>query len=373
VSKLTFEQLVHLKVILSVEFLGPVKIRSLLSKFKTLENILKADKISISETEGIGPILAKRIKDVSRKMNEMEKSVSEELEKVKKNNIKILTVWDEEYPQILKKIYDPPLLLYIKGEIKKEDLLSIAIVGTRNISNYGRIQTERITKELVDQGITIVSGVARGVDSTAHKITIQNNGRTIGVIACGINKVYPPENKLLYQQISENGALISEHPLDTLADPRFFPQRNRIISGLSLGTVVIESGIEGGAIQTAHYALEQGREVFAVPGNLEIKQSEGTNRLIQKGEAKLITNAEDILVELNLILKPKNFSKNQKQPEGLSLFEEKIFNILNNQQKHIDLISKESGLTTSECLVHLLGLEFKGLIKQFPGMNFSIS
>lgn len=372
-SKLSFEQLLHLKLILSVDFLGPVKIRTLLSKFKTIENIFKESKQSLSETDGIGTILAQRIKEVYRNKNEMEKTLTKELEKLEKFNGRIVTVWDEEYPLILKKIYDPPLLFYIKGNLIEDDKHSVAVVGTRKITEYGKSQTERITKELVEQGITIVSGVARGVDSVAHRTSIQNSGRTIGVIANGLNIYYPPENKKLYEQISENGALISEYPLDTIADPRYFPQRNRIIAGLSLGTVVVESGIEGGAIQTALYALEQGREVFAVPGNLQIKQSEGTNLLIQKGEAKLITNSEDILVELNLKLKPIEGKNIPKKVEGLSLFEEKIYTILTQQTKHIDIISKESGLTTSECLVHLLGLEFKGLIKQFPGMNFSLS
>lgn len=372
-SKLSFEQLLHLKLILSVEFLGPVKIRTLLAKFKTIENIFKESKQSLSETDGIGSILARRIKEVYRNKKEIEITLTKELEKLEKFNGRIITVWDEEYPLILKKIYDPPLLFYIKGKLTEDDKHSVAVVGTRKITEYGKSQTERITKELVEQEITIVSGVARGVDSVAHRTSIQNSGRTIGVIANGLNIYYPPENKQLYEQISENGALISEYPLDTVADPRFFPQRNRIIAGLSLGTVVVESGIEGGAIQTALYALEQGREVFAVPGNLLIKQSEGTNLLIQKGEAKLITNAEDILVELNLKLKPIQGKNIPKKVEGLSLFEEKIYTVLSQETKHIDKISIETGLTSSECLVHLLGLEFKGLIKQFPGMNFSLS
>ena len=212
----------------------------------------------------------------------------------------------------------------------------------------------------------------RGIDSTAHFSALKNNGRTIAVIGSGLDIIYPAENKKLFNQIAENGVIISEFPLGTIPNAENFPKRNRIISGISLGTLVIETAITGGAMQTARLALDQNREVFAIPGNLGVRQSEGTNLLIQRGEAELIKNAEDILIELELKLKPilgKNIPKQQKD---LTIFEEKIYNCLLNEPLHIDKIAEKTEQSTSDCLVHLLSLEFKGLVKQLPGKMFML-
>ena len=196
-------------------------------------------------------------------------------------------------------------------------MYSIAIVGTRQPTNYGKVQAERIASELALQGITVVSGMARGIDSIAHTRTVRDNGRTVAIIGSGLDVIYPPENRKLFQQIIENGMVISEYPLGTKPDAQNFPKRNRIISGLTLGTVVIETGVKGGAMQTASFALDQGKEVFAIPGNLGVRQSEGTNLLIQKGEAALIRSAEDILLELELKLQPVLGKNVPKKAEGL--------------------------------------------------------
>ena len=371
-TKLNIEDLTRLRLLLSIEGIGPGKIRNLLSKFHTLHDILSSDFNSLHDVDGISDNLAKRICSGLSRFEEMKSEIFKELEKLDKLHTSIITIWDKEYPALLKKIYDPPLILYVKGELIEADNFSIAIVGTRLPTNYGKIQAEKFAADLALQNITIVSGMARGIDSVAHWTTLKNNRRTIAIIGSGIDVVYPPENRKLFEGITENGAVISEFKPGTKPDAQNFPRRNRIISGLSLGCIVIETGINGGAMQTASFALDQGREVFAVPGNNGIRQAEGTNLLIQKGEAKLIVLAEDVLTELNLKLKPVIGKNIPRQQTELNLFEEKIINALNNEPVQIDKISCLTSLSTSDCLVNLLSLEFKGLVKQLPGKMFAL-
>ena len=210
------------------------------------------------------------------------------------------------------------------------------------------------------------------VDSVAHSSALKNNGRTIAVIGSGLDVIYPAENKKLFNEIKEKGVIISEFNLGTIPNAENFPKRNRIISGLTLGTLVVETAITGGAMQTARLSLDQNREVFAIPGNLGVKQSEGTNMLIQRGEAELIKNAEDILQELELKLKPVLGKNIPKQQKDLTIFEEKIYNCLLNEALHIDKLAEKTDLSTSDCLVNLLSLEFKGMVKQLPGKMFML-
>ena len=371
-SKLSFEQLTDLFLLLSVDGIGPGKLRNLLAKFRSTKNILSADYQSLMNVEGISTNLAKRIRKASQDREETEKFTNKELKKLEKLGGKLITIWDQEYPSILKKIYDPPILFYILGEFTESDQYSISVVGTRQPTNYGKVQAEKISTDLSKQGITIVSGMARGIDSIAHNSAIKSGGRTIAIIGSGLDIIYPAENRKLFEKISENGAVISEFALGTKPDAQNFPRRNRIISGLSLGVVVIETGIQGGAMQTASLALDQNREVFALPGNVGVKQSEGTNLLIQKGEAKLITSADDVISELEIKLKPVLGKNIPKQQIDLSLFEEKIINVMNSEPLHIDNIASLANLSTSDCLVNLLSLEFKGLIKQLPGKMFAL-
>jgi len=371
-SKLSLEQITFLYALLSVEGIGPARIRGLLAKFKSLENIFASDYNSILTVEGISTNLAKRILTARKNFNETKDWVKVELTRLQKLDAKLITVWDEEYPELLKKIFDPPLILQVKGNITKEDNFSIAMVGTRMPTNYGKIQAEKIASELAEQTITIVSGMARGIDSICHSAALKKSGRTIAIVGSGLDVIYPPENNKLFGQISEQGAIISEFKLGTKPDGVNFPRRNRIISGLSLGCIIVETQVVGGAMQTARFALDQNREVFAVPGNVGVKQSEGTNLLIQRGEAQLIKSAEDVLLSLELKLKPilgKNIPKHQ---EELNLFEEKIINALNSEPLHIDKIASLANLSTSDSLVHLLSLEFKGLVKQLPGKMFAL-
>lgn len=371
-SKLNFEQLADLLLLLSVDGIGPGKIRNLLARFKKVNKIISASYSDLIKADGISKELASRIQKANSHRSEIENNLEKDLLRLEKINGKIVTVWDEEFPTILKKIYDPPLILYVKGHFDEKDNYSIAIVGTRQPTGYGKIQAEKITEELVSQNITIVSGMARGVDSISHRTALKNNGRTIAVIGSGLDVIYPPENKKLFDEISEQGLILSEFNLGTKPDAPNFPKRNRIIAGLTLGTVIIETGITGGAMQTARLALDQNREVFAIPGNLGVRQAEGNNLLIQRGEAELIRSAEDILIELELKLKPV-IGKNIPKPQiDLTVFEEKIISALNNDPIQIDKIAEMADMSTSDCLVNLLSLEFKGLVKQLPGKMFCL-
>ena len=365
-----FLNLVRLKLLLSIDGIGPGKILSLLSKFQNFENIFNANVNQLSDTNGINKNLSTRIFQSRKNFDSCKSDCEKEFSKLAKLNAGIITFWDDDYPDLLKKIYYPPLIIYCIGQFSERDKHTVAIVGTRQPTQYGRTITEKITAELVNQYISIVSGMARGIDSIAHQTAIKFGGRTIAVIGSGLDIIYPPENKNLFRQISEHGVVVSEYQLGTKPDAQNFPRRNRIISGLSLGTLLIETKLNGGAMQTAAYAIDQNREVFAIPGNLNVKQSEGPNALIQRGEAKLVTNSEDILTELRLRLKPE-IGKNIPHPSiELNLFERKLLSILNNDPKHIDDIATHSSMTISDCLVNLLTLEFKGLIKQLPGKMF---
>ncbi len=371
-GKLSFEQLTDLYLLLSVDRIGPAKIRNLLARFKKLPNILTASTSDLVETDGISKELASRIRKISSQKDSVQKFLEKELKSLDKLGARIITVWDEDFPTLLKKIYDPPLVLYVMGEFDEKDKYSIGVVGTRMPTNYGKIQTEKIVNDLVEQNITIVSGLARGIDSIAHSSALKNNGRTIAIIGSGLDVIYPAENKKLFNEIKEKGVIISEFNLGTIPNAENFPKRNRIISGLTLGTLVIETAITGGAMQTARLALDQNREVFAIPGNLGIKQSEGTNMLIQRGEAELIKSAEDILTELELKLKPVLGKNIPKKQTDLTIFEEKIYNCLLTEPLQIDKIAEMTNQSTSDCLVNLLSLEFKGMVKQLPGKMFML-
>ena len=372
-TKLNLEQIVSLRLLLSVEGIGPGKIRNLLACFKSIENILSASHNELTQAEQISQILAQRIKKASLIKDTFRKKIKDETDRLSKMGASIITVWDKCYPPLLKKIYDPPLILYSLGSITEADSYSVAIVGTRQPTNYGKIQAERFAEDLSMQGVTVVSGMARGIDSIAHRATLKQGGRTIAVIGSGLDVIYPPENRQLFNDITNNGVVLTEFELGTKPDAQNFPRRNRIISGISLGTIIIESGVTGGAMQTAAFALEQNREIFAVPGNLGVRQSEGTNALIQRSGAKLVCRIDDVIQELEIKLKPvigKNIPRTAEVE--LNMFEEKLMACLDTEPKQIDRISELSNLSTSDCLVYLLSLEFKGLIKQYPGKMFSL-
>ncbi|MBI4811165.1 MAG: DNA-protecting protein DprA [Ignavibacteriales bacterium] len=287
--------------------------------------------------------------------------------------VKVLTFWDNQYPELLKRIYDPPSYLFVDGDVIDTDKYSIAIVGTRTPSEYGTMMTEKLTQEFTKLGLTIVSGLARGIDTIAHSTVLKSNGRTLAVIGSGLDVIYPPENKSMSRKISSHGAVITEYAMETKPDAVNFPRRNRIISGVSLGTLVIETDVDGGAMITANTALDQNREVFALPGSVSSKRSRGCHALIKEGRAKLVESVDDILAELSFKLKPilkKSPRTESKPPPDVTIFEKSILDALSDTPSHIDVITELTKLSISDVLVNLLSLEFKGLIKQLPGKMF---
>lgn len=285
------------------------------------------------------------------------------------NNIRKITLQDKNYPAILKEIHNPPKQIYIKGEIIPQDKVAVAVVGTRKYTPYGKQVALEIAGKLAKLGITIVSGLAKGIDTFAHRSALENEGRTIAVLGTGLDKksFYPAENYKLSEKIAKNGAVISEYPEGTRGTKFTFPERNRIVSGLSLGVVVVEAPEKSGALITAALAVEQNREVFAVPGSIYEKNSQGTNKLIQMG-AKLITDVDDILEELNLSHLIKQPKKKKIKPENKK--EEIIISLLSAQPTHIDDLIKKSKLSTSVVNSTLMILELKGVIRNLGKNNF---
>lgn len=342
-----------------IKDLGSVLVKRLITKFNSAENIFSATIEELAEIDGIGIQRAKRIKEFN-KWNEIDRIIN----LCEKRQIKIYSLNDEEYPKYLKEIYDPPVVLFCKGEIKPEDHFGLAIVGSRKLSEYGRRVTEQLASQIAQCGITIVSGLARGIDSVAHKSAISNGSRTIAVLGSGVLNIYPPENRLLAEKIIHNGAILSEFYPEEGPKKENFPRRNRIISGMSIGTVVTEASINSGALITASFALEQGREVFAVPGNINSKNSEGTNYLIQKG-AKLVTKVEDILDEIMHFI-PSLKKQYKTETVELDSEERDIFNIL-DELLTTDEIVLRTGIRITKVLEILLRLEIKGLITKIEG------
>ncbi len=346
---------------------GSVLIKRLLERFGTPEAVFRASVKELLEVEGLSTKVAEEIRK-----GPSEEAVKREIALVERTGAKILTLKDEDYPSRLRNIYDPPPLLYLKGELRKGDELAISIVGSRKTTPYGRWVTERISQALARNGLTIVSGMARGVDSVAHWGAISGGGRTIAVLGCGVDVVYPRENRTLYTRIIEQGAVLSEFPMGSPPEGGHFPKRNRLISGLSLGVVVVEAGPESGSLITANYALEQGREVFAIPGNVGAGGSRGTNRLIKEG-AKLVESSEDILEEILPQWQKEREKNEEARPKGPELTEEEsqIYEVLSETPLHIDEIIRESRLDPGSVSSLLLILELKGLITQWPGKCFT--
>ncbi|MEE9225397.1 MAG: DNA-processing protein DprA [Bacteroidota bacterium] len=356
--------------------IGPSRLRALVSHFKSPTAVLQASARDLVAVDGFDKKLALNIarqRDGHGNRLGM-KFADEQLSKLNKVDGRVITYWDDEYPELLKKIYDPPPFLFVRGSLKPADKFAVALVGTRSPSVYGKLIAEKLTVGLVSVGVTIVSGLARGIDTTVHRAALKSGGRTLAVIGSGIDIIYPPENRRLVDDVIECGAIVSEYSMGTKPDAVNFPRRNRIISGLSLGTVIVETTIQGGAMITANTALDQNREVFAVPGNVTERRAGGPNKLIQQGRAKLIETVEDIVAELEPRLKPLL----GQHPAGaktveipLSDAENTIYGLLSEKPLHIDALAERSVLPTSEALVHLLNLEFKDLVKQLPGKVFA--
>jgi DNA processing protein len=361
------------------EGVGNIGIRNLLSAFGTAAAVFRAGPGDLKSVQGINDRAAKNIlsfKDWQR--------VDWELDRAAKQKVSIITAKDALYPRYLLNIYDHPALLYVRGTLRQDDV-NIAVVGSRRASTYGKYTTERLSRELAFQGITVISGLARGIDSAAHRGALMARGRSIAVLGSGIDVIYPPENRELYERLSVQGALVSEFPFETPPNAPNFPARNRIISGMSLGVVVVEAGDRSGSLITARLALEQGREVFAVPGSIDASGSRGTHKLIRQG-AKLIEGVHDILEEITpqideagrkRLAKEGPRSARREKGESREVTEKsldedhiKVLKMLSAKPLDADSLITATGLRAQDIMKILLSLELAGYVEQHPGRGF---
>lgn len=353
----------------SIPALGSVRGRKLINYFGSPEDIWHADRHSFLGLQDLGPVLISRIMDPVLR-SEAEKH----LKNMAKNNIEAITLDNPEYPELLKEIYDPPLVIYKKGKLDTQKC--IAVVGSRRASEYGLKVAEKLAYDLAGLGINVVSGLARGIDSMAHEGALRASGITTAVLGCGVDIIYPHENAKLYDRILEHGAIISEYLPGHPPIPGNFPARNRIISGLCKGVAVIEANEKSGSLITANFALEQGRDVFSVPGNIVNSNSKGTNRLIREG-AKIVTGVQDILDEIDFF---ESLHENEKRHTGKSAdayiglgeVERKIVDQLLNGELHIDALSQRTGIDVKTLNSLLIILELSGYIEQRAGKMFSL-
>lgn len=330
--------------------------------FSSFQELFSKNPLELSMEGEIDYKLAEKI--VTELDQAKVKMFQSKLKEWESRNIKIISYLDENYPKILKEIAQPPWVIYALGDLDLLQQYSFAIVGTRNPTNYGKMVTEKLAKELAELGFVIISGLARGVDTIAHEGAINNNGKTVAVLGSGIDIIYPKENKKIYHSIVEKGLVLSEYPPGTEPRPGLFPQRNRIISGLTLGTLVIEASQKSGSLITAQHALEQSREVFAIPGPITSKQSIGSNSLIKQG-AKLVQCIEDIIEEYSyLTLEERNKVIEEIQ---LNHMEQKILSAISNTPIHIDEIFELMKMSLPDIYEGLLSLQLKKKIKQLPG------
>ncbi|MFA5069120.1 MAG: DNA-processing protein DprA [Candidatus Omnitrophota bacterium] len=350
-----------------VKDLGCVRLKSLLDVFKEPGAVLKSSFEKLRSVDGIGPIIAKGIMTASS-----DHDVDAEIELTRRAGVEIIAINDNNYPENLKNIYDPPVILYVKGAISRCDEISIAMVGSRRCTCYGMNMADEIARDLAAKGVTIVSGLARGIDTSAHKGALNGRGRTLAVLGSGLGNIYPPENLALSKDIADNGALISEFPMVTPPYRQNFPRRNRLISGISKAVVVVEAARKSGALITVDFALEQGRDVFAVPGMANRPSSRGANALIKQG-AKLIDNAEDILEELGIAVLDLDELSGKKivsNPEGLDGLEKKTYLSIPERPCYVDDIARFAGISQPTAQSVLFHLQVKGLIKRLPGGFF---
>jgi len=348
----------------SVRGIGPMKFRALLNHFGDLEEAWRADARELKEAG-----LDKRAL-VSFMNMRSTISLDGEMEKIERQGVKVLTWDDPAYPPRLLNIYNPPPVLYVKGDILDGDQWAVAVVGTRGATVYGKEAARQIAGGLARNGLTIVSGLARGIDSEAHRAALDAGGRTIAVLGSGVDIIYPAESRRLAQTVVERGAMVSEYAMGTQPEAGNFPPRNRIISGLSLGVVIVEAGERSGALITADFALEQGREVFAVPGNIFRKKSMGANKLIQQG-AKPVLSVEDILEELNLTMVSQQAEVRAIVPENET--EAALLEYITADPVHVDEIGQKSGLPIAQVSSTLALMELKGMVRQVGGMSYVLA
>lgn len=345
-----------------VKGIGAVRLRALLTYFGDAGTAWHAP---AEELQAVG-LSAKLVSNIIKARQDI--SLDEVWENILNLGITVLTWEDSDYPSRLREVSPSPPVLYIRGEIKPEDEWAVALVGTRRMTAYGRQVTERITTHLVQAGITLVSGLARGIDGAAHQAALQAGGRTLAVLGCGVDRVYPPDHRKLAAQIMEQGALISDYPPGTAPEASNFPPRNRIISGLSMATVVVEAGQKSGALITAEFAVEQGREVFAVPGNVLAPQSKGPNRLIQDG-ARVLLDPQEILEVLDLTRITQHNLARTVLPSNAT--EAQLFGVLSHEPMHVDEIRSQTNFPIEQVTSTLALMELKGMVRQVGGMRYT--
>lgn len=356
--------------------LGPARIKAVVDRFGCRTDLLRASADVFREVPGIGRSLAEEIAgflSCAGKRREAEEAALLQLEELERHQAALVTIVDPAYPALLKEIYDPPPFLFVRGSLSDHDHPSIAVVGTRRASAYGKQAAAQFSGELAARGVEIVSGLAYGIDTVAHDAAIRAGGRTIAVLASGVNQIYTDPKGKIWPEIVERGALVSEERFGSEMLPAKFPKRNRIIAGMTLGTIIVESDLKGGSLITASCALEQNREVFAVPGTIYSHNSRGTNRLIQTGQAKAVLATEDVLDELN-IPAPRGTviasTRNGSAALTISEEERRLLSSMDTDPVHLDALSVLTGHDTSELLVLLFELELKKAVVQLPGQFF---
>jgi DNA processing protein len=345
--------------------LGGVALQGLLAAFGSVLAAWGGSREALLQVPGIGPITATAMRRFP-----WSQRLREDQARVVEAGLQVLVWGDPEYPARLREVPSAPPVLYLRGGLEAGDEAAIALVGARHATAYGQEMAQELARELARRGLTIVSGLARGIDAAAHQGALEAGGRTLAVLGNGLDQVYPPEHRSLADRVAASGALVSEFPLGTAPLPAHFPRRNRIISGLSLGVVVVEAGVGSGALITAHHALEQGREVFAVPGRVHARYSEGCHRLIKAG-AKLVESWEDVVSELVPQLKGRKGKRPAPPaPPTLTAEEAQVYALLQEGPLHIDSVIVQSGLGGGRVASLLVGLEMKSLVRQLPGKVF---
>jgi DNA processing protein len=344
-----------------VRGIGAVRMRSLINHFGDVESAWNGSPEQLREA-GLGAKTIERL--VALRID-----VDLELlwQRLESQGIEMLTSEDEAYPTRLKEIDQPPPVLFVRGEWLPEDQVAVAIVGTRRITAYGRQITEQLASYLASNGVTIISGLARGVDEVAHAAVIAVGGRTAAVLGSGVDRVYPPENRGLAEKIMQSGALLSDYPMGTAPEGSNFPPRNRIISGLSMATIIVEAGETSGALITAEFAAEQGRDVFAVPGSILAPQSKGTNKLIQNGAFPLLS-PDDVLQALHLGHAGQQRAVRRLLP--VDEIESQVMKALGSEPQHVDEIRSHTGLPVEKVSAALVMMELKGMVRQVGGMQY---
>jgi len=359
------QQLVQLLRLSLVPGVGPRTRRALLDRFGSPQAVLSALPSQLRSVEGVGPQLTGKIATAQQEID-----AEAVIDLCREQGIAILTECDEQYPRPLRQIPDPPGVLFVKGELKPQDELAIAIVGTRHATQYGLQQAERLAASLARAGLTIVSGLARGIDAAAHRGALSAGGRTLAVLASGLTTIYPPEHERLAEEVMAHGALLSEAPPESAPHAGTFPQRNRIISGLTLGTMVVEAGDRSGALITARHAMEQNRDVFAVPGRVDTRTARGCHRLIRDG-AKLVETADDVLDELGPLFAavPREDGQSVHHPAELTLneLEQQVLGAIGIEPTLIDEIVVATGLAVPQVLSTISVLEMRRLIRRLSG------